>query len=157
MYISGFVAKAVHKKLKCVQCLPELIVEKENIPYSFLHFKNRPDFTYPSQNIILICEETEKVIRRFIQVNEILNSESKNKIFNEVFSTISTNQKIFQNFNDKHTSKLLENHKLSLIKQVTLKYIDLRLRYNSKQISAKESIRNHYKKIVFLKGNSNNK
>jgi len=51
-----------------------------------------------------------------------------------------------------HTHSISENYDLQLIKEVILKYIDLRLRYACKQMSAKDSIRNYFKKIVLFKG-----
>jgi len=45
-----------------------------------------------------------------------------------------------------------ESYELQLIKEIILKYIDLRLRYSCKQMLAENSTRNYFKKIVLFKG-----
>lgn len=76
----------------------------------------------------------------------------KNNILNEVLIVTKTH-KVFQGVNKKHhTHSISENYELQLIKKVVLQYIDLRLRYACKQMSAKDSLRNYFKKIVLFKG-----
>lgn len=151
IYISGFVCKKLNSKLKCQECLSKLTTQKENAFYSFIHFKNDPNFTYPSNDVVFLCTETEKIISQNIQENILLSSSIKNNILNEVLLVTKTH-KVFQDVNEKHTHSISENYELQLMKEVILKYVDLRLRYACKQMSAKDSIRNYFKKIVLFKG-----
>lgn len=152
VYISGFVCKKLNDKLKCQECSSELITQKENVPYSFVHFKNDPNFIYPSHDVVFLCTEAEKIIQRNTQTNTFPNSSIKNNILNEI-SVITKTRKVFQGVNEKHhTHSISENYELQLIKEIIIKYIDLRLRYACKQMSAKDSIRNYFKKIVLFKG-----
>jgi len=101
VYIGGFICKKLNSKLKCQECLSKLITKKENLPYLFVHFKNDPKFTYPSQEVVFLCIETEKIIQRNIQANSLLDSSIKNNILNEVLA-VTKSHKVFQNITKKH-------------------------------------------------------
>ncbi|KYQ53533.1 hypothetical protein ALC60_00059, partial [Trachymyrmex zeteki] len=152
VYISGFICKKLNDKLKCQECLSKLTMQKENSSYSFIQFKNDPNLIYPSHDVVFLCTETETIIQRNIQANILLNSSIKNTILNEVLVVVKTRE-VFQGVHEKqHTHSISENYELQLIKEIILKYIDLRLRYSCKQMSAKDSTRNYFKKIVIFKG-----
>lgn len=67
VYISGFVARAVRKKvLSCETCRRSLVstttLLSENM--QLLRLKNRGGLTVPSENVIILCTEAEKYLRK---------------------------------------------------------------------------------------------
>lgn len=150
VYISGFICKKLNNKFKCQECLSELTTQKEmHLIYSYI--LKTIQTLHSSHDVVFLCTEAEKIIQRNTQIN-ILDCSMKNNILNEVLIVTKTH-KVFQSVNKKHhTHSISENYELQLIKEVMLQYIDLRLRYACKQMSAKDSIKNYFKKIVLFKG-----
>lgn len=140
IYIAGFVAKKLGDSLRCEHCVGLLFGLKENLVGSFVDFKNRGGLSYPSDDLISICRTTEKVFRNYkikqgIRVN-------KEKIVLEVLGVLI----------HKVTFTCTE-HTYSLIKSITNVYIDLRIRFECKNMTeTSEYIRNSFHKLIHFRG-----
>ena len=61
-YIAGFVVKQWHNKLDCDKC--KIALKKKSCKNSqLIDVKTRGGLVYPSDDVILICEKTETVLR----------------------------------------------------------------------------------------------
>lgn len=149
LYISGFVVRRLQKTIKCEKCQEALIGCKENFLNSLITQKNHGGLTYPSQDVILVCKESEQVLRMF---DKHLNKKYiikilKNKI---MFNFIDSN--IFDKLKH-HVLENTENHIYFLIQSIIEKYLKIRMCFIAKQRSQHPTyIRNQLTKLVLFKG-----
>ena len=73
IYIAGFVAFKLAKSLKCEICISCLFGIKENLLGSFVDFKSKGGLSYPSDDVIAICVQSEKTYRTHERVHTKLS------------------------------------------------------------------------------------
>lgn len=145
IYISDFIVRKLNSKIKCETCLTALIGNKENLLNSFLNFKNRGGLTYPSNDVITLCHNTEKNVRLYIKNNVFIKKNTHDIISSKVLMTI-TGKKLFEKM-PLHSINPLEDHSVLLIKCVVHEYIKLRIHFRCQELSANNNIRSKLTKI----------
>lgn len=111
---------------------------------------------HPSDDVILICEKTETVLRA--AQNESGDKFLKKSLINtylisKVLVMFIGNEKVFKELNEHSADhSLLENHSIHLIRAVVTKYLKVRIGFIcSNKIAKSQSIRNMYNKLVHFK------
>jgi len=61
-YIAGFVVKKILKLIACSTCQASLTINSNNCN-SLISIKNRGGLIFPSNNVVKVCQETERIIR----------------------------------------------------------------------------------------------
>jgi len=122
-YIAGFVVKKILKQITCSTCQASLTISSNNCN-SLISVKNRGGLIIPSNNVIKVCQETERIIRShpLIYFNNV-----KNKMY--LLTKVKINlykckTNLFSQCPDQES--FLDSHQDQLIKLITLKYLDIR-------------------------------
>lgn len=146
--------KQLRKTLHCVECI-DVLINKECKTINLICVKNRGALIQPSNDVIIICKQCEKVIRHALYV-------SKNTLTNKFFGTHLTNDvlksflniNIFEQLRDHTNDQLpLENHIVHLIRAIIQKYIKIRLHYLSLHSTNKPQNKRHiFNKIILFQG-----
>lgn len=107
---------------------------------------NRGGLSYPSDDVVLIYFETEKVLKSYNYQNKAINK-------------LLIQSKILGNFINNslkiHTTDCnssLSDHLTLLIKSIVSNYINLKIKYSIKHINEKPSYRMWYNKLTLFKG-----
>lgn len=149
IYIAGFIAHHLQKKIKCETCVAALIGDQADHLLSLIYQKTYGGLTYPSDDMVKICKKTEYYLKIF-----------KNDLHKTNFVLMLTNL-IIRNFLDSQIFPKLKNHCLEspvnhlyfLIKCVCTKYLNVRLHFIAKMKSYQvPSVRNKYTKLILFKG-----
>lgn len=155
-YIASFVARSLLKVLKCEDCCDSLYSKQMgelDLIQDLISLKNNGGLTYPSQDVVRVCETTEKILKTYLIKNEgKLKSHQKNLWIYFVLKAF-LGVDIFANLRvHQFDMAPINNHVVDLIKAVAEKYIDVRLYYISKIINCKPSKRQVFNKITLFKG-----
>lgn len=149
IYIAGFVAHSLTKSIKCEHCIQELVGNAENFLNSLITKKSRGGLTYPSKDVIEICEISE----HFIRIYE--NSLTKKKIVDIVKNKIMfqcIQLQLFSNLKE-HVLNTSTNHIYLLTESIIFKYLNIRIHFITKRkTEIKDPVRQHLTKTILFKG-----
>jgi len=121
-YISGFVAKKVAIKTDCENCKSSLTTTHTDI---LTQIKNRGYLTKASNDVVLICNATEKMLRQY--PNQIYKRNSQQFYIAKVKSQLYKSCKIFTNLDCGNDAWFENDHKNNLVNKIILKYLDIRM------------------------------
>jgi len=112
---------------------------------------NRGGLIYPSDDVITICLQTEKVLRSFNYKNKSVNALFEQS---KVLSHFLHNTNIFSslNFHRKESYSPLSHHVTLLIKSISTTYIKIKINYSLKALNEKPSLRMWYNKLTLFQG-----
>uniref|UniRef100_A0A2S2NNN9 THAP domain-containing protein 9 n=2 Tax=Schizaphis graminum TaxID=13262 RepID=A0A2S2NNN9_SCHGA len=156
IYISGFVVHKLSSIIKCEICVSSLFsYNKQDFLNSLITLKNRGGnkggLTYPSDDVILICLQTEKILKSYNYQNKAIN---KLFIQTKVLSHFMNNNSIFSSLKNHSTDSTssLSDHLTHLIKSISLTYLSLKIKYSIKSHNETPSLRMWYNKLTLFKG-----
>lgn len=156
IYIAGFVVRKLTLILKCETCLKSLFSpDKDLFLNSFISLKNkggnRGGLIYPSDDVITICLQTEKVLRSFNYKNKSVNALF---VQSKVLSHFLHNTNIFSSLNihRKESYSPLSDHVTLLIKSISTTYIKIKINHSLKALNEKPSLRMWYNKLTLFQG-----
>lgn len=133
-YIAGFVIKKILKSITCSMCQASLITNNSNYNRSTLiSIKNRGSLIFPSRSVVLVCQETERLIRSYPPT--YFNS-NKNKLYLLVKikqNLYKYNRELFSNCPDQES--FLDTHKNQIIKLIVFKYVDIRVFHEVRKVN----------------------
>lgn len=155
IYIAGFVVHKLSSTIKCDKCLKALCSnDKESFFNSLITLKNKEGdkggLNYPSDDVIIICLQTEKILKSFNYENRQIN-------------TLFIQSKVLYHFYNSNIFSSLESHSLEsnspltdhvtlLIKSISSTYIKLKVNYNLKSHNDNPSLRMWYNKLTLFRG-----
>jgi len=105
---------------------------------------------YPSDDVILICLQTEKVMKSFNYQNKpikilFLQSQVLKHFYNSnIFHSLKSHSL--------ESTNCLSNHVILLIKSISCTYIKLKVNYNLKLQNENPSLRMWYNKLTLFRG-----
>jgi len=144
----------LQKTILCNQCIQALKSNKTMYGDSLIAYKDRGRLTYPSNDVVIVCNICEKVIR-----NALYKSGGTfiNKKFTVAYLTIQVlknciGRELFINLKD-HTSEqgAFENHITHLIRSICNRYIKIRLHFIAQQaINKSISMRHVFNKLILF-------
>lgn len=155
IYIAGFV---VHKLLSTINCdsCQQALCSKNREPFcnSLIAVKNKGGdkggLNYPSDDVILICIQTEKLLKSFNYQNRPINTlHLQTKVLHHFYNSnifISLKSHSLEN------SSPLADHLTLLIKSISFTYIKLKVNYSLKSKNETPSLRMWYNKMTLFKG-----
>ena len=155
-YIAGYVAKAVEKKIHCIECVAALTASKETVPDMFVTWKNRGGLKLPSPGVLKVCQETEKCIVRMLNsINgDLPQSKGVPRAIESVVLKVCVESGVFSDLGQHMFDSIaLNNHIFNLITCCCLSYASIRLKYLAKLANAKmyaRAIRKHFSKLVLF-------
>lgn len=129
-YISGYVVKDLHSKIKCESCLKELYADNyDDDDLYLIKIKNKGGLTFPSKDVINICLRTECSIRS-VQAQSLntLNFR-KHKIVSNTLKSLIGQDCFKKSANHMFDQSPTVNHVILLIKCIAEKYIDIRFKH----------------------------
>lgn len=156
IYIAGFVVHKLTSTLHCDICVKSLYsVDKAPFLNSLITLKNKGGnkggLAYPSDDVILICLHTEKILKNENYHNKAINHlQVQTKVLNHflynprLFSTLKSHSV--------DSTSPLSDHVYLLIKSIAFSYIKLKVNYSLKQHREKPSLRMWYNKLTLFKG-----
>jgi len=122
---------------------------------SFIRLKNKGGnnggLSYPSDDVISICFQTEKVLKSYNYQSKAIN---KLLIQSKILSHFINNSTIFNSLksDSKDSNSSLTDHVTFLIKSTSSIYINLKIKYSLKSHNDNPSFRMWYNKLVLFKG-----
>jgi len=146
------------KTLYCEPCIEALTGNESHIECSLINIKNCGGLTYPSHDVITICNRAETVIRLALRKSDgkhLLKEMSETYLLNQVLKYFIGNTHLFQNLElHSHDQNALENHVIHLMRAIAAKYIKIRLYFIGRNhiINNEVSVRHYCNKIVLFKG-----
>uniref|UniRef100_A0A2A4JUC7 THAP-type domain-containing protein n=1 Tax=Heliothis virescens TaxID=7102 RepID=A0A2A4JUC7_HELVI len=149
-YIAGFVVRYILKKIKCDTCNDSVLARSKLWFHKLIDIKDFGGLCYASEDVYTVCKKTEEIIRREQRINSNKNT-TKGYLCSLVLKHIS-HLNIFPGI-DIHSRQqpALFNHKISLIKAIIEKFIDVRLHYIAKKTT--EDLKCNSKRQLFNKLN----
>jgi hypothetical protein len=159
-YIAGYVVKSVEKETHCDVCKSALLAVNDIISptkFALLNTKNRGGLKKASQDVIVVCEATEKFVRHTMSMNDGALPKGNNIV-------LSAYHYVVQNVSDKKAFACLhdhmfdcdidDNHVHLLVKQITKCYLNIRMYHLGKQHTSLISgtkIRKELSKLILFK------
>lgn len=147
-YIAGYVVRSLSGKVKCDNCLSQLI-SASNADYGdhkyattknansslLVNVKDRGGLVHPSEAVVSILNRCEQVLILYLDRKFMLKDNVAELLMALVFrSFIEDRPKVLFN----HTCELEEgsiDHSKQLIRDIALKFIDIRLKYYVKRFN----------------------
>lgn len=138
VYIAGFVAHKLMKSIHCEPCIDALSsdqVDSKHI-HSLIKLKDRGKLVYPSDDVIDICITAEKLFRQrgsctdFKRVGfcQLITSVLEQYTHKNIFLTLARHM---------YDTEPMENHLHLLTKAVAESYLQVRYKYDAKQLTQK--------------------
>ncbi|KAE9536167.1 hypothetical protein AGLY_007390 [Aphis glycines] len=129
---------------ECDKCLKALYSnDKESLLNSLITLKNKEGdkggLNYPSDDVIIICLQTEKILKSFNYENLLYHFYNSN-----IFSSLESHSL--------ECNSPLTDHVTLLIKSISSTYIKLRINYNLKSHNDNPSLRMWYNKLTLFRG-----
>ncbi|RVE39890.1 hypothetical protein evm_015460, partial [Chilo suppressalis] len=154
-YISGNIAYSLHKTLKCQVCLAQLITTEILYFHKLILKKNRGGLRFPSKDLFDVCCVCEVVIRKLAKEKiQIYSNKQHTYLMTKILEMFIGNRKTFSHIEINH-SIAGADHKISLIKCIIQKYLNVRFHHISKIESISRTLDNKrqvYKKLTQHKG-----
>lgn len=161
-YIAGFVTKRLEKKVKCPNCVEVLLTDPDESSYKhkMISIKSRGGLKYPSNDVVKICEQSERVFKsakmkgdgRFNDLKyskDVLNVKVLDHfINNSIFKNPDFEKHLFECVGDDFTN----THYTLLIKAVADMYYKVRYCHYIKSLNNTDSPRTVLNKLVLFKG-----
>lgn len=149
-YIAGFVVRHLLKKIKCEICKDFTLARNKLWFHKLIDLKDFGGLCYASEDVYTVCSKTEEIIRREQRINGQKNTTKAylcslvlKRVFHlNIFSSIDIHSR---------QQPALFNHKISLIKAIIEKFIDVRLHYIAKKTT--EGLKSNSKRQLFNKLN----
>jgi hypothetical protein len=162
VYIAGFVARSLSKKLSCDSCrlavtAPKFTDDVYGTDYSLLQLKDRGGLCMPSDDVVAVCRVAEHCIRRVTASNHriLLSTDVSVRLLGDVLSEL-IGTTIFDSLTDHGLESEPENnHQVSLMKLTAKEYVNLRLYHQCKVVTRfvqGENCRSVLSKTVLFKG-----
>lgn len=155
-YIAGFVVRHLKATLKCPDCVAALTLSApQEATYSLIRRKSMGGLTYPSQDVIAICKQSEKTLRRSLAVKPTLSKNFYNEAVLGVLHSF-IGKKIFNCLDDHMLDNApMDNHFFHLVRSIAQKYLNIRLHAWSKSSTEdlhKQRCRQLHTKLTQFKG-----
>ncbi|CAK1603182.1 unnamed protein product [Parnassius mnemosyne] len=156
-YISGYIVKALQKKLKCADCIAVLHSQESDIKSLIFH-KDKGGLIYPSKDVIDVCLFCETIYRENIRFKNLNKNQLRliitRTIYNFLNKFSTLNDHCFPSLNDHiYDQDPINNHKYLLVKLIIEKFFIIRIKYEHKLRNVnKDSIRQFYNKMIIFKG-----
>jgi len=152
IYIAGFIVRYFTKHIICEICVESLT--DNNKTGTLIHLKDRGSLLYPSQSVVNICKETEKVIRFYIKEQHaiISNTYNANYIAYCVLRNLNMNNIFTDLITHSNDQNVLTCHRVQLVKSIILKYVKTRYFYIGKTTNIAISKRHYYNKLILFAG-----
>lgn len=150
-YISGFVVSSLVKKINCEDCKKNLWAREKLWFHKLIDVKDMGGLCYASNDVFDICMKTEQVIRNCLRMS---GGKSIEKKYDKNFMSVNVLNAYIAK--DVFSERNEHDHKISLIKLIIEKFIDIRLHYICKKETAEvknTSKRQLYNKLNLFKGN----
>jgi len=136
VYISGFVARRIYRKLNCITCIGSLCATEEeketfNQDRILIHLRDNGGLIHPSRELIKMCKVVELEIRK--RQNTIT---SLNKIeIRKASIRVALDELIFDDLRGRITDEhdTFSDHPYQLLKMVTDIYFKVRIHYIGKK------------------------
>lgn len=159
-YIAGYVVRSVEKEIHCDVCKSALLVVDDSISatkFALLNTKNRGGLKKASQDLIIVCEATEKFVRHTMSVNDGALPKGNDIVLNAYQYVVPhvNDKKAFECLHDHmFDCDVVDNHVHVLVKQVTKCYLNIRMYHLGKQHTSLISgtkVRKELSKLILFK------
>lgn len=154
IYISGFIITKVAKMVKCENCLMSMINTASKNSYKLIVKKDKGGLHYPSADVIVLCEIAEKVFRSNLTQSGS-NLLTRNNLLLQLMNQCirqCIGKELFKEHGISYDHSPLDDHKVLLMKAITMKYLQIRIYKYTKQLSEpKEKVRNLYTKLTLFR------
>lgn len=132
-YIAGFVIKKILKCINCSTCQASLINNFNENMNTLITIKNRGGLIFPSNSVVLVCQETERFIRNF-PPTYFNNNKNKLYLLNKVKQNLyKSKRELF--YNCPGQESFLDNHESQIIKLIVFKYVDIRIFHEIRKVN----------------------
>lgn len=153
-----FIVRFLTKKLSCEQCVDALTeLPLNSYHHDLISIKTQGGLLYPSKDVILICENCEKLIRTALTESNstVLHPRYNVQFFlTHILRYFIGNNTIFSKLYEHTLDQIgIDNHIVHLIRMIATKYIKVRLQYMYKNATDRsKSDRHKFNKIILFKG-----
>jgi len=155
-YIAGFVVRRLLAKLKCTSCRQLLLALPSEPTGAFLQLRDRGGLVKPAPNVTAVICAAEKHIRLLVASDKPAHSMARlgAKLEYSVLQSVMTNKLFVFSDHSIETSDGVNNHELTLIRQIVRLYLDVRKFHILKKwnlASAGKNVRHVLTKMVLFK------
>ena len=160
VYIAGFVARSVKKRLLCEPCgvaLTQVCSSRKHSHFSLIEAKTNGGLLYPSDDVVLLCKASEKCFRANMGPTDQPNlcGNLKSSLITEVLAQL-IGKDIFTMLTDHSLeSDVLDDHRIILMKKVVQTFMTIRLYHHGKSFTRSlhpQTCRSSLNKTVIFKG-----
>jgi len=149
IYISGFICHRLSSKIKCDICCNALFGDKNYFMTSLINVRDKGGLSYPSDDVILIALQTEKVMKSYSCDTKPLN---KMLIVTKTLSYFCNNRVFDSIYNHNSDNGPFSNHIILLIKSIINSYFDIKTHYLCRKKNETDSLRTWYNKMTLFRG-----
>jgi len=149
IYISGFICHKLSSKIKCNICCNALFGDKKDFMASLINVRDKGGLSYPSDNVILVALQTEKIMKSYSYDTKPLN---KMLIVTKTLSYFCNNHVFDSIYNHNSDNGPFSNHIILLIKSIIKSYFDIKTHYSCRKQNETDSLRSWYNKITLFRG-----
>jgi hypothetical protein len=127
-YISGWVVRVLSSKVACAECLSALVVQagSQHHTDSLLEIKNNGGLVRPSNGVIAVIQQAEKVLRETVNVRQVGKDDQwGQKLELKVLASLPT---VFQELDEhfKNSQFGIDSHYTDLVRNLCRVYLKLR-------------------------------
>lgn len=147
-YTAGSIVRILKRKIHCQKCCDILDGTNSNFQSKLTILKNRGGLNFASDDVNFICKCTEKIIR---QQNNLFAENIYIKLITETLQVLPSS--ILDDNNHYLEQEILMDHRNQLILLIIQKYIDIRLKHESKILNDQnQRIRMQNNKLTIFSG-----
>jgi len=155
-YIAGFVVRRLLAKLKCTNCRQLLLALPDELAGAFLQLRDKGGLVKPAPNVTAVVRAAEKHIRFLVASDKPAHSMARlgAKLEYSVMHSVLTNKLFMFSDHSVETSDGVNNHELTLVRQIVRLYLDIRkfhILKNWNLASAGKNVRQVLTKTVLFK------
>jgi hypothetical protein len=127
-YIAGFVVRRLLPRLKCSECRGLLVDPAGSTSCFFLQLKDNGGLVKPSEGVITVIQTAEKYLRSYIPKDQPVHAISRlgMKIEHSVLLGLDCSKVFGDTSHMLDSGEGIENHVISLIRQVVRFFLDIR-------------------------------
>lgn len=153
-YISGYVVRAITKKVTCERCLTALSGDNTSLLITRM---DRGGLIHASADVISVCRCVELCVQRLLKTlnGNLPSATGIACLINAEVLTSCMEKGVFTNLHEHmFDTSAIDNHLFNLIKLISSQYINVRMHHIAKEFNAKitgEHVRKDLNKIILFK------
>ena len=155
-YISGWVVRSLSSKISCADCLSSLVApcDSERRTDSLLEIKNNGGLVRPSESVIIVIQQAEKVLRESVDIHRVMKEDKWGHVIE--MKVLERLPPVFLDYKDhfRNSCHGIDSHYTDLVRNLCRVFLKLRrfhvVNLTNKQLRGR-SVRHILTKTILFK------